>query len=232
MRNFIQILFLALLIGCSGCYRDRFPVTPRVAEASTFIVQVDYKGMGLGMVTGTAWSVDEHHLVTAGHVCVASDGKDVVVSDRTRNFRARPILWENSETNGDADLCVLVALGVSLKDPLIISDRMPNVGEKVWTVGYPLGQFAHSNGKYLGDLDGKDSSMNDNSIDAPCDRGASGSSVYIEDGVFGVLVRMRTDGGFVHDGKDGCAVIGLKPLREILDLAGVDYDLTPHVPVE
>lgn len=218
LRNFIIAVWISAL---AGCYLKQYPVTPAVAEASTYLLVTE-------QATGTAWAVDSRHAITAGHMCELVATHYVLVSSSFRRITATPTMWEYSDYNGHADLCVLEA-SADLSPGLVIADRMPAIGESVGFVGYPLGKLSSSSGKYLGDVDG-DETSNDDTTSAPCDHGASGSAEFSSRGVFGVLVRMRTDGERVHDGSDGCVVIPLKELRAFLDSAGVHYVTTPELP--
>jgi hypothetical protein len=126
-----------------------------------------------------------------------------------------------------------------LNNPLVIADKMPVVGEKIYFVGWPLGVELKSEGKYLGDLDGPDNHYNDDVFDAPCDHGASGSAMFTSRGVWGVLVRIRTDND-THDGllpsdgmregSEGGVAIPLKELVNFLKEGNVDYTATPESP--
>lgn len=220
VRNFIIAVWISTL---AGCYLKQYPVTPAVAEASTYKLDTE-------MATGTAWAVDSRHAITAGHMCELVATHYVLVSSTNRRIMATPTMWEYSDSSGHADLCVLTA-AADLAPGLIIADRMPAVGDAIGYVGYPLGQLSSSTGKYVGDVDG-DETTNDDVTSAPCDHGASGSAEFTSRGVFGVLVRMRTDGARTHTGAEGCVVIPLKELRKFLDDAGVHYVTTPEMPEE
>lgn len=216
-----KLLLLTALL--TSCYRGRYPVTPSVAESSTYkIFNED--------AMGTAWAIDRHHVVTAGHVCEQLDHeKFMLVSSTERRIPAVMVESEMSKTNGLADLCVLETRA-EVGEGLIIADRMPKVGDKVGYVGYPNGIHYVGEGKYEGDVDGPDEHYNDDATSAPCDHGASGSAMFTSRGVFGVLVRLRTDGGYVHPGEEGCVVIPLKELKSFLKDAGVKYETTPGEP--
>jgi hypothetical protein len=156
--------------------------------------------------------------------------EDMVVISLNRRFRAKSVLWEYSDTYGKADMCILYT-STTLPDPLVIADRMPAINDLVEWTGYPQGHYGHSKGKYVGDLDGKEGSANDDVVLAPSDHGASGSAVFTARGVVGVLVRARTDGGFVHPGEDGFVMVPLPELIQLLKDAGVNYTVTPETPV-
>ncbi len=203
MRKFI----LALTILLSSCFLKQSPLTPELADHGTYKIFSD-------KAQGTAWAIDSYHLVTAGHVCETFEENFVLVGDGERRFHAKSILWEKTSDSGLTDLCVLET-NVTLSSPLILADRMPFVGESIGYVGYPLGKWTSESGTYLGDLDGPED-WNNAVFDAPCDHGASGSAVFFSRGVWGVLVRLRTDGGHIHDGSDGCVAIPLGPIKKLL----------------
>jgi hypothetical protein len=211
------------ILALAGCYLHSYPVTPTVAEAGTYELFSDDS-------QGTAWAVDARHLVTAGHMC-EGEGRDyVAVGSTGRRVRAQSVQWEYGHS-GLADVCLLES-AVDLPAPLIIADRMPAIGDPVGFVGWPMGSFTRSAGKYLGDVDGPDSTMNDAVFTAPCDHGASGSAVFTSRGVWGVLVRVRTDGGVLHPGTEGCVAIPLPQLRAFLDDSPVRFTVTPELPPE
>jgi hypothetical protein len=215
MRKFI--LALALL---SACYLHNYPVTYDVAESGTYKLMTENSG-------GTAWAVDHHHMITAGHMCERANNAYYVTSSTGRRWHVKAVQWEMGD-DGRTDLCLLES-ETYLDNPLVISERMPKIGEKVAFVGYPNLVYTQSEGKYLGDVDGPDETYGDYTISAMCDHGASGSASFISEGVFGVVVRLRVDGGEVR-GTDGCTVIPLFTLVDFLKDTGVDYVTTPHLP--
>lgn len=219
--------FAALLAAVlsTGCYLKSYPVTADVAEAATYKMITYYDA---GAAQGTAWAVNSHTVVTAGHMC--EEGvRFELISSTDRHVLVTPILYERSDTNGNADLCVLHSDLELAATPLVIADAMPDIGTTVHYVGWPQGHFVREDGKYLGDMDGDDH-LNDAVSSTPSDHGASGSAMFYDRGVFGVLVRLRTDGGYIHDGTDGSALAPLDELLSVLKEAGVDYVTTPSLP--
>lgn len=212
-----MLLFrLLFLLTLSACYLRHYPLTPEVAKGATYKVRTPSGG-------GTAFAVSKHFLVSAGHVC-EMEGPFVLHSGY-RRIPVEPVLWWQDE--GQRDICVLKT-EISLDNWLVISLTMPKIGDKVGFVGYPLLEYGEGTGTYLGDIDGNED-MNDSATDAPCNRGASGSAFYHEGGVWGVLVRLRTDGGYLHDPSEGCVAVGLPVLLEILKEAGVPYTQSPKL---
>lgn len=209
-----RVLFLLTL---SACYLRSYPLTPSIVSQSTFKLMADEGG-------GTAWAVGPYHLVSAGHVCDMTG--PFRVEGTYRRFLATPVVWWH-DGEGKRDVCVLKT-SIKMDSWLIIASTLPEKGAKIGYVGYPMLQYGEFDGEYLGDLDGKDT-WNDYAFSAPCAPGASGSPVYSDKGVWGVLVRLRTDGGYIHPGDDGCVATGLPVLREILQEAGVNYNVPPEI---
>jgi S1-C subfamily serine protease len=191
----------------SGCYRPT-PLTPEVAEESTYKIITPSGGQCTG------WVVDEDgHLVTAGHCC-DEDGDYSLISTSNRVGKARVIAFEDDSSDAPpTDVCLMKAYG-SVAAPLPLAGEMPDVGDKVFFVGFPRGIYKRSEGAYRGDVDG-DSRWHDFSSSAPCDRGASGSAMLSEDGAWGVLVRLHFTGETVLPGDFGCVA---SPLDQILSI--------------
>lgn len=223
------LLPILILLTLSSCYLKQYPVTPEVADSATYMF------MANDSYQGTAWAVNDHTLITAGHMCDANEDNYVAVGTTGRSFRAHSLAWEHGG-KGLADLCALHT-DAPLPNSLIIADVMPNIGDKVWYNGFPKGKYVRETGKYIGDTDGKDAHFNDFVATAPEDHGASGSAMYTTRGVWGVLVRIRTDdmhGGLIanfeedaHTGDDGESCIDLKAIRSFLNEMDIKYDTTP-----
>jgi len=168
------LILLALL---TSCYTVQYPVTPEVATASTYLITTEH---GFSSMGGTAWVVNDHQLVTAGHMCEwSTTGDFTLTSMGGRKSIAHALYWQ---MDNDTDVCVLASDG-PLAAPLVIAGRMPATGTASGYAGYPDGVFGVYKGVYLGN----------NEDSAPSDHGASGSAVFDAEGVFGVLVACRTD---------------------------------------
>ena len=211
----LKLLFVLTLLGCSNCYLQEYPVTAQVADSATF-------KLNTGDYLGTAWAVNDHYLVTAGHMC--QDAGDMVIQNGIHFYPANWVAFQYSESGQD-DLCVLHT-PVTLDRHLVIADQMPGVGESIGFVGYPGGEYYVGKGRFLGDMDGDDTE-NDAAFSAPADHGASGSAMFTSRGVWGVLVRRRTDGGYIHPAADGGAAVDLTHLVRFLNEQSVDYTVTP-----
>jgi hypothetical protein len=227
MRN-----LLLSLIFLMGCYLKQYPVTPDVAETATY-------RLAAGDYLGTAWAVNEHTLITAGHMCEIPGESYVATSTSGRSFRVHSTAWEQGG-QGIYDMCALHS-EAPLNNWLVIADRLPKLGEQVWYNGFPDGVYVRETGVYIGDTDGKNAHFNDYVATAPSDHGASGSALFTKRGVWGILVRIRTDNGKnglisnwddnMHDGKDGESAIGLPQIKAFLDEEQIKYDITPDDPI-
>ncbi len=184
-------------------------VTPESAEAATYMILTP------GGSLGTAWAVDDRHVITAGHVCKDGVGDFVLKSTTGRMMTATALAWEDDDEDM-TDICVLEAHS-ELGPALPLASEMPREGDVVGFVGYPLGVLTHSEGAYVGDVDGPVRIGNDYVSTAPCDHGASGSAMYYRDGVYGVLVRLVVVGDQVLPGDQGCAASPLSQIVDILD---------------
>lgn len=202
---FNALLALVFTTSCSSCMLPA-PLKPGTVEDGTFIILAMKTD---GQITqGTAWAIDRHHLVTAGHMCRTSLEGVVMLKSLEDTDSAFKGQWTDVEFGESTDLC-LVKTDQNLS-PLPLADQMPHIGENISYLGYPNAVKTYSKGKYIGDLDG------DYTFTAPCDHGASGSAVVSDRGVWGVLVRLRTDGGSIHDGSDGCVAIPLPTIKQFL----------------
>ncbi len=206
-----------LLLALAACQFPA-PAAPQFAEDSTF-------KMLAGTSIGTAWAVSEHHLITAGHMCSATD-KYALVSRAGERFAAELVDYADDYpellTNPGpmSDIC-LIHTDRTLSVHLTLADKLPAIGQQVFYVGYPRGEWTKSFGRYQGDVDGPSNHWSDYSFSAPCDHGASGSAVLSSSGVWGVLVRIKVIGGELHDGAEGCAATPLHEIRDLLRRNGL-----------
>lgn len=182
----MKLLLLAALVGCQ-IPAPVSPITPHSAAESTFLVNV------VGVGSGTAWIAkngDTSVLITAGHVC--EPGALYVLRDR----RGESHMAVLKATSPKYDLCALETFKV-IGRPLGLAPHEPELYDPVSYVGAPTGMFGCSvmlegdfcgfapmyRGEYLGG----------NAVSAPTAPGASGSAIYADYGVIGVLtsVSMR-----------------------------------------
>lgn len=209
-----RLLFFVALTGCQHP-SSLTPVAPATAEDST------YK-MLTGNALGTAWAASDHYLITAGHMCDETD-KYALVSSLGERFGATLVDYSQTYREDDTapvvpdDIC-LIKTDRTLTSYLPLAGDMPSVGDAVYYVGYPKGEWAKSYGVYEGDLD--DEHWNDYSFSAPCDHGASGSAVLDASGhVWGVLVRVKVVDGEARPGVEGCVASPLSQIISILNNA-------------
>jgi len=209
----VKYILLAVLTAC----QLPAPLAPQSAEDATF-------KMLAGGSQGTAWAVSDHYLVTAGHMCDETD-KYALVTSRGERFGATLVDYVQMYPADDIarevpeDVC-LIKTDRTLSVHLTLAEDMPWVGEQVYYVGYPLGEWTKSFGVYEGDQD-DDQHWNDYSFSAPCDHGASGSAVISVHGVWGVLVRVKVVDDKVLPGTEGCVATPLSAVRDLLRANGV-----------
>lgn len=204
MRAFM--LFLLLLGACQAPMK---PINPASAAESTFRVQVhssiDASGLGLGTLEhdsfGTAWVVANEQgvsqLVTAGHVCKDAEvavpdelGGGTMPQASVYTLMGRDGSLHMAEVDRDSedpDLCLLTAFEI-VGPPMPIAAIDPVYDEPVAYVGAPSiiwgdGMAPMFRGSYAGG----------NLITAPTAGGASGSAVFTQAGVVGVLVRVNSE---------------------------------------
>lgn len=215
----MRYILLLALASCSSCHVGEYPITPQVAEAGTYQMYND-------QAMGTAWAVNSHELVTAGHMCEQMGDNVVMVSTNGRKFHGKIVLWEKSSSYM-ADLC-LVKTDYTLQNPLNLAPEMPAIGQAIGYVGFPDGIYSEHTGIYQGDTDGPDYHEQDYSFSAWTNHGASGSALYDDRGVWGVLVRLKVNfDGTILTPDDGGVAIPLETIEAFLDDAGADYTVTP-----
>jgi hypothetical protein len=195
---------LLLALGClSGCYMSQYPATPEKYDAFTYEAYA-------GGAQGTAWVIDSHHLVTAGHMCERSS--DIVVTRGFIRVPGKATYWEFSPKT--PDLCV-VSVEVDLGKSMVISATDPEEGAMVCYVGFPDGVHAQECGKFEGP----------NVVEAKVDHGASGSALITGHGVVGMVVQLNNDG---ENLLPGLIMTTRTQLLSGLDSAGVDYTMEPN----
>lgn len=203
MRIILALVFL--LVACRN-NPPGYPVTPQVAERSTFLVEKSFGGVGIG--TGTAWIVEHDHaytyLMTAGHVCddmLAGMAEYKLIAKNTP-VKHHVEMAQQIIRAKEPDLCILKAPG-DLGPSLLLSEGLPEYGEEIAYVGAPIGIYGQGVaplyfGRYIGNR----------YISAPGFGGASGSAVFTPNGVFGVLVTYNAT--FNN-------ILGFVPIQEIED---------------
>lgn len=163
----------------------------------------------------TAWAVDDHHVISAGHCC-DEEGTYTLIGEHFKTVYATVVAYQDEDFDDGppVDVCLLQSTE-SVGPGIPLAKELPEPGDTVGFVGYPLGKRTVSTGEYVGDVDGPFQFYDDYTATAPCDHGASGSAMYSAAGVYGVLVRLVIVGDQVLPGSQGCVA---SPLEQILGL--------------
>lgn len=165
---------VALLVTCGSCAAGPRAVwLPRLYAPAT--AQLVMEGAG----SCTAWKISSDMIATAGHCC--DDGYEYSLSGDNAPVGdlERPAMLVDDDVH---DVCVLRAKMRGQSIPL--ADEEPEVGEPVWTAGYPQGRFLISDGYWSGH-DGR----GQNVCSVVVHGGSSGSPILDASGrAVGVLV--------------------------------------------
>jgi len=198
-----------ILLLLASCYHAP-PQAPERREEPTYMMITP----GIGQCT--AWGIDDSHVITAGHCC-HEEGEYTLISSFHRHVKATVVrfLDEDYEDRTPTDVCLMRTY--SPVQHMSLATEMPQIDAPMAFVGYPRGEWVHSTGFYIGDVDGPFQNWNNYAFTAPCDKGASGSAVFTDAGVFGVLVRLGFTGEDVLPGAMGCIASPLSQIVEILD---------------
>lgn len=203
MKKMLIAMLSVLLVSCctfnfnidskSNAY------DPHDALFSVARVSVDTKD-GQGTLSGSAWAVDDNHLITAGHVCDGIVGLQVqgVLSDdiqltyyKDHNFTTAVLHNAVIDAiDSKNDICVLGYDNHGLK-PFQFSKQGPRVTDVVYIVGAPHGVFAAVAPGEVMSLDETFGPEMPNKIvvTAPAAPGNSGSVIVNDKGeVIGMLV--------------------------------------------
>jgi hypothetical protein len=177
---------------------------------------------------GTAWVIDEHHMVTAGH-CVPRGGVEAMVcvfgfaanrdGEVASSFDAEQVAFPSAalssrqlDEEGDGDWAVLRFEQALAAPPLRVRGSAVEVGEPVWMLGYPCGiPLKYAPGALV------TRHKNDDRFLATLDAfaGNSGSPVFdAQHQVIGMLVRGAEDWIPRRDGSMVAAVYPPEALGE------------------
>jgi hypothetical protein len=199
--SYLKLLAIATLFSCAGRqYPEAAPTKMNVAVVK--LTSIDHKGEELGYCTG--WKLDDNRMVTAGHCCVydkpADDADELEVLlglAKTKEVEvphftmfgpyaipgetAKPVYRDMKH-----DICILE--GHMRGAPIVLANRDPEIGARVFTAGYPRTTFLISEGLWSGrDDDGQAVAS------IAIWGGASGSPVLDDQGrAVGVSVAMWT----------------------------------------
>lgn len=177
---FLNVLLVGTLLAhCVGC-TPLPPGTPSYSVSDPAVVKLLMVDKDGEVGQCTAWKVDAHLAMTAGHCCVDDDVPYVSYTAEGRHAvdgaEFVPVI-----VDAEHDVCVL--RGDIAGDVIRLATKDPQVGARVWTAGYPHGTFLISDGFWSGhDGDG------DGVASTTVGGGASGSPVMAADGhAIGVL---------------------------------------------
>jgi serine protease Do len=146
-------MFRSLIIALSIFSFSCASVWKRQAYNSIAMIKfesIDPKTQDDSYITGTAFAVDENHLVTAGHVCRA--GVEEIILKNVDNFSVYLIYLTKDEGLNNVknfrivdldlenDLCLIFKKGHGLI-PVTFSSRDLKVRDPVFIVGAPAGNF-------------------------------------------------------------------------------------------
>lgn len=171
--------FLSFIAVPTADAGEKQTYTPESVAASIYKIQAYQNGDA--QWSGTGWMLGPDTMISAGHVC-DPEGED--------GFTFRAISKWNQEYpltvkrfSRDPDLCVLEAKHVPFGMVLNKLTFNPPYGATIWYSGAPIGLFGDgtvpfAKGYYIGG----------NKAMIAGYGGASGSPMYTENGVFGVLV--------------------------------------------
>jgi hypothetical protein len=173
------LLAIVLATACGACgARQRPDDVPTMSQPS--IVMITAIEDGKDVAACTAWKLSAKRVATAGHCCTPNrmylpSGPSAVPGT----------LFTNVLLDDDVhDVCIIE--GELLGDPIPLAHRDPQIGERVWTAGYPARKYMISDGYWSGrdsDLQGKTSTLTFG--------GASGSPLMDSHGrVVGIVSRV------------------------------------------
>lgn len=202
---------LALLCSCSAT-KIHTPIYKPETNANMYdsVGVVYVKQHGDTLMTGTAFAVDTTRLVTALHVCLSYINKTAVEGlDLQLTVNDTPVFIQKVSLT--QDLCMLS--GDHNLIPVSISDQTTKPGDEIVIIGAPLGiGITESNGhvisnNYVGIYDFMLGRL---VIHAPTVGGFSGSPVFSNGKVIGVLVAGLNNYGYIS------ICVGLDHLRQFL----------------
>lgn len=138
MRNVTKILLawlcLAICLGGSAAWaEDNLPAMVKRISPAVVVVETqrgNKKGLGTGFFINP-----QGHIVTNYHV-IAGAEQAIIRTQEGRRYPVKRIVAENKE----ADL-VLITADIPAREitPLEVTGKMPEVGEKIYAIGHPMG---------------------------------------------------------------------------------------------
>ncbi len=127
-------LCLALGLGCPAAWaQDNLPAIVKRISPAVVVVETqrgNKKGLGTGFFINS-----QGHIVTNMHVVYGAE-RAMVKTQEGRRYPVKRVVAEDKE----ADL-VLISADIPPREivPLEISGRLPEVGEKIYAIGHPMG---------------------------------------------------------------------------------------------
>jgi len=150
-------VFVLSLCACTSCHPERAPLVPGRSPvySSVVLIHAQYGDQGKAGI-GTGFFIDEHVLVTAGHVLdvfmleqvtrrrigyVAGDSVAELVDIPDFRFIRHPIY----------DLALIVLPDVKPHAVTRLCEQYPGPGQSVHAVGFPGGKLSEAYGVVLSD---------------------------------------------------------------------------------
>jgi hypothetical protein len=138
VAGFIAALLMVNCLGCGARPRIVSETFPAPAVAKLNIDWLDDGGRAHG-ATCTTWKIGINELATAGHCCAISDAAIYTI-----NKEPVTVAYEDAVR----DICILKG---TIPGPILhLAQKDPELGERVWTWGYPLGTLLISDGFWSG----------------------------------------------------------------------------------
>ncbi len=133
-KIFLLWLCLTILAGVSASWaQDNLPAIVKRISPAVVVVETQRgtkKGMGTGFFINS-----RGYLVTNYHVIYGAD-QAVIRTQAGRRYPVQRIVAENKE----ADLVLITAdIPAPEISPVEVSGKMPEVGEKIYAIGHPMG---------------------------------------------------------------------------------------------
>lgn len=177
VNRFVLFLLLSFIVACGSCAGRDIPrinmhERPIVGRLEIYDSDATLRGRC------TVWKAADEIMITAGHCCASDRYYTISGTGMTLGIDITLLIDDD-----DKDICVL--RGRMDGRRALLASKEPEIGDRVWVVGYPHGTFAMTDGYWSGRNDEGDPVT---SIDGA--GGYSGSPVMNEDNeVIGVLVK-------------------------------------------
>ena len=132
----IFLLWLCLIIwlgGAAALAEDNLPAIVKRISPAVVVVETQ-KGNRKGL--GTGFFINSRgYIVTNYHVIYGAD-QAVVRTQAGRRYPVKRIVAENRESD-----LVLITADIPMQEisPIEVSGKMPEVGEKIYAIGHPMG---------------------------------------------------------------------------------------------